>query len=269
MSVSATSPNVGLIGAGRLGQAFGAAAKSSLGHAVCVWSRRFETSVETESVEPAGAGLTVTDLGGVMRKPIVVSAISNRALLEVSSKNTSLFKQFSGLIILTGADTPDQATQHALSSALVVRAVPILLPGKDGIVSLVLMPEDRDTRWTNALAWLNSLGETVCVEDPDTFDEVKILTSPLAAVVRTALTNALMRYLDERSGHKSLQRSGFDAASLALTGRVGTLGEACLKHDARIATPGGLTEAGLEMADSLSSTLLAVMKAIKYRADEN
>jgi pyrroline-5-carboxylate reductase len=198
---------------------------------------------------------------------MVVCAAPNAALRDVAVANERLFDEFAGLIILTGADSPDAQLHARLAAAVTVRVVPILLPGDDRILCLALAPRKGGARWAQAKAWLDTLGEVVVVEDPQIYREIMVLTSPLAAVLRTALTSALSRFLDQRPGGAALQHQGFDAASLALTGRTGSLGPASTRHDARIATPGGLTEAGLQHADALSDALLTAIASMRRRAD--
>lgn len=257
--------DVGLIGAGRLGQAFGRAFQSALGQDLAVWSRRFGSAEG-----PAGfgsRGLEACGLDQISRHEIIVAAIPNAALCEVTRSHSGLFAEFTGLVLLTGADAPPPELAANLANAATVRVVPMLLPGEDRIVSLALAPEAEAAQWAQGRACLEALGGLVVVENSAIYEEIMILTSPLAAVVRTALTQAITGFLDQRAAGPDAQGPALQAASLALTGQTGLLGEPEAAHEKTIATPGGLTEVGLDEAAQISEGLLTALRAMRRRAD--
>ena len=254
---------LGIIGAGRLGQAIGKSIKRIWGVELPVWSRRFGMAELLGSGYP---GLRGVSLGQIAAKKTLFSAVPNSALTALVRANTGLFRSCSGLVLLAGADAPSCALVSLLSNATLVRIIPILLPGKAEIAFFALEPPGKSEVWCSGREFLASLGTVSTVQDSAVFEELMILTSPFATVVRAALSSAIAEFLSGRQVSEEWHGLAETVAAISLSGQdfpIGKLGGGV--ED--VATPGGITEAGLSQSRQLVRGFLAVFKAMRVRAD--
>lgn len=259
MTGSSQEAGAGLIGAGRLGRALAWVHEAKLGRPPPVWSRRFEQG----GVEP---GLSARPLEQVLEGVVVISAISNAALYALSHRHKSLFGRFGGLFLLAGADAPDPDLNARAPHATFARIVPVLLPGQAQITTLALRPPADTPAWRQGCACLEALGTLTTVDCERAYSELMILTSPFAAVVRAAIARAITGYLQDRQADPDWLEMALDVASLSLAGTPGLL-----VHDqgdaGPIATPGGITEAGLAALPGISGSLQSALSMMRTRAD--
>ncbi|MCW2079674.1 UNVERIFIED_ORG: pyrroline-5-carboxylate reductase [Bradyrhizobium japonicum] len=262
---------VGLIGAGRLGQAIGRSVEDIWGRHLPVWSRRFAwTEAVGEEADGCAVdinypGLSSAPLPRVMNQDILLCAIPNWALTDIARVHSKPFQSFSGVVLLAGADTPPKALAALLPYGTLVRIVPIILPGRSEFVFFAYEPGGANQALSNGLAFLNALGSVITVQDDRQYNELTILTSPFATVIRTALRTAIAVFLDSRQENPKWQRVAESVTALSLSGHDFPIGHSGGVD--RIATPGGITEAGLSESRFLVQGLLAVMHAMRKRAD--
>ncbi|WP_255141826.1 hypothetical protein [Synechococcus sp. EJ6-Ellesmere] len=104
------------------------------------------------------------------------------------------------------------------------------------------------------------------VKDSYVFNELMILTSPFATVVREALRIAIAEFLNARQVSDQWHSLAETIFATSLSGRdfpIGKLG-GCVES---IATPGGITEAGLSQSPQLVRGFHAVVEAMRVRAN--
>ncbi|MGR9463076.1 hypothetical protein [Rhizobium leguminosarum] len=259
---------VGLIGVGRLGQAIGRSFEYAYDRRLSVWSRRFAGNgggAGEGEFDYKYPGLVSATLPYVADHEFLICAIPNWALAGVAHAHLHSFQRSSGLVFLTGADTPHPELATLLPNRTLVRVVPVILPGRSQFFFLACQPQAKSEIWRKGLAFLNTLGSVITVEGDEAFEELMIFTSPLATVIRVALATAIAEFLEARHANRRWQRIAEVIAAHSLSGHDFPIGLSnCVDH---IATPGGITEAGLSESQALSQGVLAALHAMRNRAD--
>ncbi|WP_316227953.1 hypothetical protein [Bradyrhizobium sp. SZCCHNR3015] len=263
--LNASAPPVGFVGAGRLGRALAARWYRTQRQKAPLWSRRFQNGVLDD-----GKGcdaFSIVSLDSVLAAEIVVAAIPNKAIGALASICANL-AQFDGVLLVAGIDLPTIDVQRFIPASVVVRIVPILLPGRDDVASLVLEPAAKDARWLNCMRVLRAMGPVYYVDDEAAFDVIMHLTSPFSVVTRVALKRAVGEFLTSKKVHPKWMPIAERVIWQALLTSPPSQGTAADSGETEVATPGGITEAGLREVETLSNSMLDVLSAMSRRADE-
>jgi pyrroline-5-carboxylate reductase len=261
-----TSTNVGIIGAGRLAGAIAKRWYLISGKKPVLWSRRHHDAA-TRSSDDDNALLV--QLPAVMRVKTVFCAIPSEGLIELA-RDYSIVRDFDGALFLTGIDRTLIDVQQIMRSALIVRVAPFLIFGRDDIPSLVLEPAKQTPLWDDtAKPLLERIGANEYVDDERLFEIATHFGSPFAVVLRTALRETIAI---------TFERQDIDARWRSLAERL--LWQALSAHRAmqipseihslerEVATPGGITEAGLEHVSELSRAMVETLSKMIDRVLE-
>jgi pyrroline-5-carboxylate reductase len=176
---------------------------------------------------------------------------------ELASAHRAV-RDFGGPLFITGIDLFADAIQRAMPEALVVRVVPALLPTRDDVPCLVLRTDGGGAgRGECVEAVLRALGPAHYVEDEQTYEVVMYLASPFPVVVRRALGEAVAGILSRRGIDDRWQ----PVAERVLWEALSSMGPTPARGgsdavEAEVATPGGVTAAGLAEAGRLSQVMV-------------
>ena len=254
---------LGLLGAGRLGQAIATTWAARTGEGLLVWSRNgpYRTNTETR----VGEGNWVSEWTGVLEARTIVIAIPGKPLLDLAADSEHAM-QFTGNIFSAAASLSRESLQRVFPHATIVCIAPFLINDINSIPMLVLRPSDlRVSQWETAKAELDNFGDLDVVENEEVFADMSLLGAPWAAVVMAAL---------EAAARAGVQRLG-DEAAIGMGRRLFFRGlQALLTNHAEedssveIVTPGGITERGLKSLGDLTSPFESVFNQMRARADE-
>lgn len=260
-----SQPRVGVLGAGRLGRALAERWYRKKQHKTLLWSRRFRTA--TSDATEGSDSFTIAPLDHVLKADVVIAAIPSKAIGEVASTHAPLAR-FDGALLAAGIDLPVAEINRFIPAATIVRVVPILLPGRDDVPSLVLDTARANPQWPACLDFLQTLGPIHSVDEEAAFDGVMHLTSPFSVTMRSAMKRAISDFLATRN-----VRPDWQPVAESIVWQALSAGQHQPPHDnssgeAEVATPGGITEAGLREAGALSNAMVHVLSAMARRADE-
>jgi len=254
---------LGLLGAGRLGQAIATTWTARTGEGLLVWSRSGPHSTTTET--RVGEGNWVPEWTGVLAARTIVIAIPGKPLLDLAADSEHA-KQFTGNVFSAAASLSRASLQRVFPHATIVCISPFLIDDINSIPMLALRPSDlRISQWETAKAELENFGDLDVVENEEIFADMSLLGASWAAVVMAALEAAA------RAGVQLLQ----DDAAIGMGRRLFFRGlQALLTNHAEqgssgeIVTPGGITERGLKSLGDLTSPFASVFNQMRARADE-
>jgi pyrroline-5-carboxylate reductase len=254
---------LGLLGAGRLGQAIAATWAARTGEGLLVWSRNGPSGTETET--RVGEGSWVSEWTGVLAARTIVIAIPGKPLLDLATDSKHA-KQFTGNVFSAAASLSRASLQRVFPHATIICISPFLINNVDSIPMLALRPSDlRISQWETAKAELDNFGDLDVVENEEVFADMSLLGASWAAVVMAALEAAAS------AGVQRLQ----DEAAIGMGRRLFFRGlQALLTNHAEqdssgeIVTPGGITERGLKTLGDLTSPFESVFNQMRARADE-
>ncbi|NER94274.1 MAG: hypothetical protein F6J86_10605 [Symploca sp. SIO1B1] len=258
---------VGFLGAGHLGQALAMLWHRKQQEVAPLWSRRYSDCSNSSYVQEACSYYSVSSIDSVLAAKIVFAAIPSKAIGHLA-EDYSGFAHFEGLLLAAGIDLPIDAIQRFVPKAAVARIVPILLPRSNDVPSLVLVPSNNDPRWKDCLGSLEMLGPVYSVDDECVFETIMHLTSPFSVVIRSALKHTIGNFLKSRSVHSKWQPIAESVMLTSLLSATSSPIEGSESGDEEVATPGGITEAGLLEVEKLMSGMLSVLSAMTRRADE-
>jgi pyrroline-5-carboxylate reductase len=250
-------PRLGILGAGRLGRAIANRWRTAQGRKPLLWSRRFEAGAAAAESAAGGSPYSVAWLESVMEADAVFAAIPSGGVAELASAHPAV-RNFGGPLFITGIDLPADAVQRAVPEAMVVRVVPALLPARDDVPCLVLRPASGGARRIECVeAILKALGPAHYVEDERTYEVVMYLASPFPVVVRRAVGEAVAGILARRGIDERWQPVAERVMWEALSGMGPTPARGGTDAaEAEVATPGGVTAAGLAEAGRLSRVMV-------------
>jgi pyrroline-5-carboxylate reductase len=202
-----------------------------------------------------------------MQNEVVLAAIPSSAIKELAARFPGV-KQFDGTLILTGTDLSLEEARHFTPQATVLRVAPFLLPGREDIPSLVLYPDGLpDERKAPVEALLLLLGPVDGLCDESAFEVAMCLGSPLPVVLLSALRkmtgDALAQQGVSPASREISERTLLRALSSIATA---SLAEAVKTGEREVATPGGITEAGLRHAGDLSTAMNEIVKTMLQHA---
>ena len=264
MVASQSTARLGLIGAGRLGQAIARIWQARTGEDLLVWSRRgSHPASETET--RVAKGTWVAEWTSVLAATSIVIAMPGKPFLELAETSEQA-KQFTGNVFSAAASLTRESLARAFPQATIVCIAPFLINDAGSIPMLVLRsPNLPAAQWEKAKAELDCFGDLDVVEDEEIFADMSLLGAPWAAVVMAALEAAAS------AGVQRLQ----DEAAIDLGRRIFFRGiQSLLTNHAKqngsgeIVTPGGITERGLKSLGDLTSPFESVFNQMRARADE-
>jgi pyrroline-5-carboxylate reductase len=262
-------PHIGILGAGRLATAVARRWHLALGIQPPLWSRRFQAAGSLTTLEAEEKAFSVASIKSVMGMNAVFAAIPGNAVMELAARHQAI-RDYEGVLFLAGIDRPIEMLQRVLPAALVVRVAPFLLPSREDVPCLVLQPDDRGPRWEScAKVVLSVLGPSDLVDDEKVFEIVLQFGSPFPVVLRKALRNAVATVLSKQGIHAEWEPLAERVLWQALSATKlvpGPAGSDASELD--VATPGGITERGLQEAGQLSQSMVDVMSAMICHAEQ-
>lgn len=252
---------LGLLGAGRLGQALAATWSARTGEGLLVWSRSGRTTTETRVAK----GNWVAEWTGVLEARTILIAMPGKPLLELA-EDSEQAKQFTGNVFSAAAALSRASLQRVFPRATIVCISPFLINDVNSIPMLALQPSDlRGPQWESAKAELETFGDLDVVESEEVFADMSLLGASWAAVVMAAL---------EAAARAGVHRLHDDAAigmgrRLFFRGLQSLLTSHAKQNSAgEIVTPGGITERGLNSLGDLTGSFESVFNQMRARADE-
>ena len=278
---TATGFRLGVLGAGRLGEAIARTWLVRTGQAPLVWSR----SGSHSGVDSRAADATwVGDWTRLLEARSIVIAVPGKALLQlvegnevgspaageaVSAGVSEAAGQFTGNVFCAAASLSQTSLQRAFPRATVFCVSPFLIDGVNSIPMLVLRPPECPAeKWIEAKAELEMFGEVDVVNGEDNFAQLALLgaswPSVVIAGVQAAAAAGLQNIADENSSRVG-HRIFFRAMRSLLATRAGTTEQQTTNG---IAAPGGITERGLQSLGDVKSLFESVFKQMQARAAE-
>ncbi|ACL58849.1 pyrroline-5-carboxylate reductase family protein [Methylobacterium nodulans] len=252
--VSGSTGAVGVLGAGRLGDAVAARMREE-GKQVVMWSRRFEDPAS----RPSAGRRSGDDLGAVIQSRVIFSAIPNQALVSLSKRGD--LRSFDGVMFALGIDAEARIVRDALPNALVVRLSPAIPQDGGEVRSIGLLDNiaRADPRVSLAIAALQPLGPASWIEEEQLYDLVTLLAGPLLTLIRSALTRTIEAGLAERGLTPAARDHVMDVVFNELTRRLRGRHDASKQAEGHRATPGGVTEVALSHSTQVSEQLGAIV----------
>lgn len=251
---------LGILGAGRLGQAIAKVWLRRTGEAPLVWSRSGR-GASGESRIPDG--VWADNWTRVLQARSVIIALPGKALLELAESSEHA-RTFDGTVFGAAASLSLESLQRVFPMATVVCIAPFLIDGTNSIPMLVLRSSQlQELLWERATAELRSLGDIDVVEDEELFTQVSLLGAPWPVIVVAAIEAACeigtKGLPDERAigmGRHLFFRAMQTMLSNSATGST------------HVATPGGITERGLSHVGELSDLFECAFAGMRARAKE-
>ena len=250
---------VGIWGAGRLGEAIGKVWFRRTGTMPLVWSRSGQR-VSGELRVPNG--VWVDDWTEVFQARSIFIAIPGRVLLELA-ENCEHARNFNGIVFSAAASLSQESLQRVFPMATVVCIAPFLIDGTNSIPALVLRPSELK-EWETAKAELRKLGEIDVVENEELFGQLSLLGAPWPVIVLAAIQEACgigIKGLQDENAI-GIGRHVFFRAMRTL------LSTSTNSPSSHVATPGGITERGLDHIGELSSKFECAFAGMQTRAKE-
>src|SRR4051794_5263884 len=178
---------LGILGAGRLGEAIAKAWFRRTGDMPFVWSR---SGASANGVPRIPHGVWVDDWTKVFQARSIVIALPGKALLELAETSEQA-RSFHGIVFSAAASLSLESLRRVFPIATVVCIAPFLIDGTNSIPTLVLRsPQLRDSQWERALAELRSLGDIDVIHEEELFAQVSLLGAPWPVIVVAAIQAA-------------------------------------------------------------------------------
>jgi pyrroline-5-carboxylate reductase len=251
---------LGILGAGRLGSAIAKAWFRRTGEMPFVWSR---SGASANGVPRIPHGVWVDDWTKVFQARSIVIALPGKALLELATASAQA-RSFQGIVFSAAASLSPESLRQVFPLATVVCIAPFLIDGTNSIPTLVLRSSQlRDSQWQRALAELRTLGDIDVIDDEELFAQVSLLGAPWPVIVVAAIQAAC-----------GIGTKGIDDERALGIGRhlffraMRTLLSNSTDNSTHVATPGGITERGLNHIDELSSLFESAFTGMQTRAKE-
>ena len=251
---------LGIIGAGRLGEALAKMWLLRTGEAPLIWSRGGPCANGSAETRVASARW-VTNWTSTLEAQSLVIAIPGRPLLDLVSRSGPASK-FEGNVFSAAASLSRASLQRAFPRATIICFSPFLIDGVNSTPMLVLRPPDLSlSQWLKAKAELEGLGAFDVVEDEQVFSHVALLGASWPVVVLSAVqkaANAGVAKLEDENA-KLIGKRIFSRGVQSLL-QQGTAHE--------VATPGGITERGLKSLAGVNGLFESVFEQMQARAAE-
>lgn len=252
---------MGLLGAGRLGDAIAKAWFRRTGEMPLVWSR---SGASANGAPRIPHGVWVDDWTKVLRARSIIVALPGKALLELAEASAQA-RTFHGIVFSAAASLSPESVQRVFPMATVICIAPFLIDGTNSIPTLVLRSSQlRDSQWKRATAELRSLGDIDVIDDEELFAQVSLLGAPWPVIVVAAIQAACgigMKGIDDEHAI-GIGRHVFFRAMRTL------LSNSTPDSAGHVTTPGGITERGLNHLGELSSLFESAFTGMRTRAKE-
>lgn len=259
---------LGLLGAGRLGDAVAKVWLARTGEEPLVWSRGGQ-SPACDAEKRIDGGAWVSDWADTLRARSVVVALPGRVLLDLA-EGSERAGTFEGTILSAASSLSRESLQRAFPRATAICIAPFLIDGADSIPLAALRPAGLpDPEWEKAASELYQFGEIDLVGDEESFARIFLLGASWPTVVLAALRAAAdvgVRGLQDDAAALG-RRLFFRALRSLLSEQLTASPEDDSSGDA-VATPGGITERGLKNLGELSTMMESVFDRMRARADE-
>ena len=185
-----------------------------------------------------------------------------RVLLELAEESKQA-RSFNGIVFSAAASLSQESLQRVFPMATVVCIAPFLIDGTNSIPTLVLRPSHL-REWETAKAELRSLGDIDVVENEELFGQLSLLGAPWPVIVLAAIQEACgigIKGLQDENAI-GIGRHVFFRAMRTL------LSTSTSSSSSHVATPGGITERGLDHIGELSSKFECAFAGMQTRAEE-
>lgn len=257
---TATGFRLGVLGAGRLGEAVARTWFARTGKTPLVWSRNHSS---TRIAEAAWVG----DWTSLLEAHSFLIAIPGKALLQLAANNEAA-GQFTGNVFCAAASLSPSSLQRVFPRATVFCVSPFLIDGVNSIPMLVLRPDNcAAEKWSAAKAELELFGEVDVVDDEEIFSQLSLLGASWPGVVLACVQAAAaagLQGIEDVNANRIGNRLFFRAMQSLIASRA--RGEQDGADE--IATPGGITERGLQSLGEVTSLFETVFQRMRARAAE-
>jgi pyrroline-5-carboxylate reductase len=260
----ATAFRLGMWGAGRLGEAMSKVWRARAGEAPLVWSRGGRRPADN-NVERVAGGAWVAGWADALAARSVVVALPGSALLDLA-EGSEQAKRYEGSILSAAASLSPESLRRVFPRATLICIAPFLIEA-DSIPMLALRPAGlSESEWQEAARELYRFGDVEVVEDGELFARLSLLGASWPVVVRAAIQAAAgvgVRGLEGEAA--GLGRRLFFRALRALLSEESVEGS---EGGDSVATPGGITERGLENVEGIAVLFESAYGRMRARADE-
>lgn len=261
---TATGFRLGVLGAGRLGEALARTWLNRTGQTPLIWNRN---GLRPEVKSALGVEEDASHWTAVFEAQSLLIAIPGKALLQLMDDNERV-RQFTGNIFCAASSVSLSSLQRVFPRATVFCVSPFLIDGVNSIPMLVLQPPTCPAeKWSAAKAELELFGEVDVVTDEEIFSQLALLGASWPSVVLAAMQAAVaagLQGIEDVNTNRIGNRLFFRAMQSLIAGRAH--GEQSGTDD--IATPGGITERGLQSLGEVSIMFETVFKQMRARAAE-
>lgn len=250
---------LGLLGAGRLGEAIARTWLMRTGDAPLIWSRSGPRRCANGGRRVAGA-TWLAQWTKTLEAESVAIAIPGTALLTLAADSEEAAR-FSGNVFSAASSLSRASLQRVFPRATIICISPFLIDGVNSIPMLVLRPRDLPlSQWLKAKAELETFGDFDVVEDEQTFAHVALLGASWPVVVSAAVqaaASAGVQRLHDETATLIGRRIFFRAIQSFL-----------MTSSCEVATPGGITERGLKSLGEVTNLFESVFQQMQARAEE-
>lgn len=258
---------LGVLGAGRLGAVLAKVWLGRTGEVPLVWSRRGQVLDN----EPRISGAAwATDWTEVLQSRSVLIALPGRALLELAESNDQA-RAFEGFVFSAAASLSQASLQRVFPLATVISISPFLIDGANSTPMLVLRPSRlSDSQWASAKARLEVFGDIDVAHDEEVFAQLSLLGASWPVVILAAIHEAYRTGIDGLQDEQAIGigRRVFFRAMQTLLSRSANERSAKETSGDHVATPGGITERGLDHVGQLASLFECAFEGMQTRARE-
>ena len=266
---------MGVLGAGRLGEAIARTWRVRTGEAPLVWNRSGSRSRSGDNARVAEAAW-VGDWTRLLEARSIVIAVPGKALLQLAatreqgserhSDGASEAATFTGNVFCAAASLSQTSLERVFPRATVFCISPFLIDGVNSIPMLVLRPSAcAADKWTEAKAELEMFGQVDVVEDEEIFSQLALLGASWPSVVLAGVQAAAaagLQGIKDESAARIGNRIFYRAMESLLDARAAD------SSTGDIATPGGITERGLQSLGDVTRLFEPVFKQMQARAAE-
>jgi pyrroline-5-carboxylate reductase len=251
---------LGLLGAGRLGEAIAKTWVRRTGQVPLVWSRSGASANRAPRIPD---GVWVDDWTKVFEARSVIIALPGKVLLDLA-EGIDQARTFEGIIFSAAASLSLDSLRRVFPMATVVCIAPFLIDGTNSIPTLVLRSSHLDdSQWETAITELCSLGDIDVIDDEELFAQVSLLGAPWPVIVMAAIQAACgigTKGIDDERAIVIARQIFFRALRTLLSNST--------NDSNHVATPGGITERGLNHLGEVSTLFESAFTGMRTRAKE-
>lgn len=252
------------MGAGRLGAAVARTWFTRTGQTPLVWNRNDSTRGENRRIsEAAWAG----DWTSLLEAHSFLIAIPGNAFLQLAAGSEAA-GQFTGNVFCAAASLSPSSLRRVFPRATVCCVSPFLIDGVNSIPMLVLRPSTCPAeKWSAAKAELKLFGEVDVVTDEEIYSQLALLGASWPSVVLAGVQAAAaagLQGIEDVNTNRIGTRLFFRAMQSLIASRAHGEQDGA----GEIATPGGITERGLQSLGEVTIMYETVFKRMRARAAE-